>query len=97
MNWLKSVLMVWEPMDTPFWACFSKFSMALRELVTLFFSASSWLERSLLAALASSQARLTSVCSVLISSESSCSVSFVYSSVLLGSIWPTMPPPSLRA
>lgn len=97
LNWLRSVLTVWLLMEMPSSVCCSRFSMALRELVTLLFSASSWLDRSLLAALASSQARLTSVCRVPISSLSSCSVSLVYSSVLLGSIWPTMPPPSLRA
>ena len=38
----------------------------LRELVTLFCRLCSWLDRSLLAALASSQARSTSVCRVVI-------------------------------
>ena len=97
MNCVKSVLTVWVPMVRPSSVWFSRFSIALRELVTLSFSAFSWLVRSSLAALASSQARLTSVCRVLISSPSFCRVSCVNSSVLLGSIWPTMPPASLRA
>ena len=54
LNWLRSVLMVWLLMEMPSSVCCSRFSMALRELVTLLFSASSRMDRSLLAALASS-------------------------------------------
>ena len=35
LNWVRSVLTVWELMERPSPACLSRFSMALRELVTL--------------------------------------------------------------
>ena len=91
------MLMVWVPISNPLTVLSIRVSTASRALFTRLVRSFSWLVSSLEEAEASLVALFIRAERVSSSPCNSCKVSWLYCSTLEGSIWPTMPPPSLRA
>ena len=91
------MLMVWVPISNPLTVLSIRVSTASRALSTRPVRSFSWLVSSLEEAEASLVALFIRAERVSSSPCNSCKVSWLYCSTLEGSIWPTMPPPSLRA